>query len=113
MKDVLRKRNLSTSGMKAELIQRLTKADPNVWAKMYEQASSIPAAIDEEELDEMTEESELISLTNVMDEAPTFEASASASVATATTVPRRAPEDDMIRELTLLRREKDLWERER
>lgn len=107
MKDALRARGLSTNGSKAELIQRLTKADPNVWASIHQRAMS--SATIGEEFGEPTEETELISLTNPMDTPPAAEA----SVREMTTMPTRDSEEDVARELMLLRREKDLWERER
>lgn len=65
IKDALRVRGLSANGSKAELIQRLTKADPNVWASMYRQIT-VSVTIDEE-FGEPTEESELNPLTNTTD----------------------------------------------
>lgn len=106
MKDALRERNLSASGSKAELIHRLSKADPNVWTKMCEQITQSKAiAVDEEDPEEAAEEPELNLLVNATNAPPTLRESA--------TMPTKGLEEDAVRELTLLRREKDLWERER
>jgi len=36
LKDTLRKRGLPTKGAKAELIQRLSEQDPNIWTMLGE-----------------------------------------------------------------------------
>ena len=37
LKELLRIRNLDTTGLKAELIQRLTEAEPNIWDRPQEE----------------------------------------------------------------------------
>lgn len=42
LKDALRERGLPTKGAKAELIQRLSEQDPNVWTILGEKLNKVP-----------------------------------------------------------------------
>ncbi|KYN14490.1 hypothetical protein ALC57_13305 [Trachymyrmex cornetzi] len=89
LKEALRERELSSTGSKAELIQRLNEYDPNIWKILSENQDGIP--------DEQTDAEDYASIPEEHHESEL----------------RGEREDYMQRELTLIHKERELLQRER
>ncbi|KAL0125885.1 hypothetical protein PUN28_004743 [Cardiocondyla obscurior] len=103
LKKALRSKGLPTSGVKLELIKRLSEYDPNIWAELVLIARSTPVRDDASQEDD--EETEV----QVEDGASRIEEPREGDMSGE----RKARERAMRREIELLRREKECAERER
>ncbi|XP_070510418.1 uncharacterized protein [Cardiocondyla obscurior] len=103
LKKALRARGLPTSGVKLELIKRLSEHDPNVWAELMPVARSTLAG------DDASPENDGESESRAQSGASQIEESQEGDM----TGERKARERAMRREIELLRREKECAERER
>lgn len=102
LKIVLRERNLPTGGTKASLIERLSSADPYEWVAMCQHVRPPTPTAVERDIDEIIEDSGSTSWTQT-----------TSALREETATLARDTQDSVTHELMLLRREKDLWKRER
>ncbi|KAL0132224.1 hypothetical protein PUN28_000186 [Cardiocondyla obscurior] len=103
LKKTLRARGLPTSGVKLELIKRLSEHDPNIWAELVPIARSTPVRDDASQEDDEEAEAQVEDGASRTEEPREDDMSGE----------REAREGAMRLEIELLRREKECAERER